>query len=156
MKTILLILTLSISFASCGQKKIEEIVTDANGNVISKTEITDSKKTSENISPEQTIEMFYKKQNDVKAIDRLMSFRFYQTTPYVKFKEMLNEKNKACGEFIEKYYIESRKADDNKAIAFTYKVKYKNVETIEEISLLKETENDDYKIFIYKIKRAEK
>jgi hypothetical protein len=156
MKRILLILTLLISLVSCGQTKVEEIIINGNGKVISKTEIKGLKNKSENKSPEKTIELFYKNQNNIKVIDSLMSFRFYQKTPYVKFKEILNEKNKLCGEFLENTLIKTQKSEDNNAIAFTFKVKYKKEETIEEIGLLKESENSDFQIFTYNIKQTEK
>ena len=138
-----------ISYVSNGQSKIEEVTVDSNGKVISKTKI----KRSENVTSEQTIEMFYKYQNDIEKLSPLISIGFYQKTPYYKLKEILKEKNKSCGKLIQKSLIKTQKSEDNNSIAYTYKITYQNIKTIEEIGLIKESGN--YKVFIYNIRRAE-
>lgn len=138
-----------ISYDSNGQSKTEEVTVDSNGKVISKTKI----KKSENVTSEQTIEMFYKYQNDIEKLSPLISIGFYQKTPYYKLKEILKEKNKSCCKFIQKNLIKTQKSEDNNSIAYTYKITYQNIKTIEEIGLIKESGN--YKVLIYNIRRAE-
>ena len=149
MTKIIIILMFCISYVSNGQSKIEEVTVDSNGKVISKTKI----KRSENVTSEQTIEMFYKYQNDIEKLSPLISIGFYQKTPYYKLKEILKEKNKSCGKLIQKSLIKTQKSEDNNSIAYTYKITYQNIKTIEEIGLIKESGN--YKVFIYNIRRAE-
>ena len=103
-KKIYSLLIFIITLSSCAQNKTEEITTDSNGNIIERKEITNEKelvKTSEEI-----LEEFYKNQNDIKSLDKLISFRLYQKTPYVKFKETMETKNKVCGKLIEKKIVE--------------------------------------------------
>ena len=146
---IIIILIFCISYLSNGQNKTEDITVDSNGKVISKTKIRKSK----NITSEQTIEMFYKYQNDIEKLSPLISIGFYQKTPYYKLKEILKEKNKSCGKLIQKSLIKTQKSEDNNSIAYTYKITYQNIKTIEEIGLIKESGN--YQVFIYNIRRAE-
>ncbi|NUY82744.1 hypothetical protein HUK80_17710 [Flavobacterium sp. MAH-1] len=157
MRKIILIFTFSCSLISCGQKtaeRIEENVTDGNGKVISR-EIIDSKKGGKRTA-ERTVELFYGNLNDIKAIDSLMSFRFYQIIPYFKFKELLVEKNKVSGELLEKTLVNSKKSEDNNSVVFSYRVKYQNIETTENIGLIRENENNDFQVYIYNSKAIEK
>ncbi|WP_163401515.1 hypothetical protein [Flavobacterium fluviatile] len=150
MKNITIILMLIICSISRGQNKTEDILVDSNGKVISKSKI----KNTEKISSEKTIEMFYKYQNNIEKLSPLISFRFYQKTPYYKFKEILKEKNKSCGKLIEKTLMKSETSTDKKSIGYAYKVTYQNIKTVEEIVLIKESENDNFQVYIYNIKKA--
>ncbi len=142
---------LIICSISRGQNKTEDILVNSNGKVISKSKI----KKTEKISSEKTIEMFYKYQNNIEKLSPLISFRFYQKTPYYKFKEILKEKNKSCGKLIEKTLMKSETSADKKSIVYSYKVTYQNIKTVEEIVLIKESENDNFQVYIYNIKKAE-
>ena len=141
---------LSIYSVSAGQNKTQDVLIDRNGKVISKSKI----KKTENRSSQKTIEMFYKYQNDIEKLSPLISFRFYQKTPYYKFKEILKEKNKSCGKFIEKTLLKSETSEDKKSIGYAYKVTYQNIKTVEEIVLIKEAENDSFQVYTYNIKKA--
>ncbi len=139
-----------ITLSSCAQNKTEEITTDNNGNIIVRKEITNEKelvKTSEEI-----LEEFYKNQNDIESLDKLISFRSYQKTPYVKFKETMETKNKVCGKLIEKKIVEKEFSEDKKAIRYKILVNYEKKKTIEQIVMIKETENSNFLIFDYNIK----
>jgi hypothetical protein len=149
-KKIYSLLIFIITLSSCAQNKTEEITTDSNGNVIERKEITNEKevvKTSEEI-----LEDFYKNQNDIKSLDKLISFRLYQKTPYVKFKETMETKNKVCGKLIEKKIVEKEFSEDKKAIKYKIFVNYEKKKTIEQIVMIKETENSNFQIFDYNIK----
>ncbi|EJL63843.1 hypothetical protein [Flavobacterium sp. CF136] len=151
MTRITIILMFCISYVSNGQSKTQDVIVDSNGKVISKTKTGKTK----NTTSEQTIEMFYKYQNDIEKLSPLISIGFYQKTPYYKLKEILKEKNKSCGKLIEKSLIKTQKAEDNNSIGYTYKVTYQNMKIIEEIGLIKEFGKDYFQVFIYNIKRAE-
>jgi len=86
----------------------------------------------------------------------LISFRFYQKSPYYKFKDILKEKNKSCGKFIEKTLLKTETSEDNKSICYVYNVTYQNIKTLEEIVLIKESENDSFQVFTYNIKKSGK
>lgn len=95
---------------------------------------------------------FYTKseQKDYKAIDSIMSFRFYQATPYKDFINILIEKNKKFGKVrkksLEKYKIIKSATD---TIHLGYDVDYKNTHTKESFTLIKE--NGHFKILKYYI-----
>lgn len=150
MNKIFLLLMFWITSASIGQNKLEEVLVDPNGKVISKTKL----KKSITRSPEKTIEIFYKNQNNIKIIDPLISFRFYQKTPYYKLKEILAEKDKTCGKFIKNTLIKTKTSEDKNSIAYLYNVTYQNLKTIEEIILKRESINDDFQVYVYNIKKA--
>lgn len=149
MKKTILILMLFITSISIGQAKLREVTVDPNGKVISKTTV----KKSTYRSPEKTIEMFYENQDDIKALDPLISFRFYQKTPYYKLNEILEQKNKSCGKFVEKTLVKTKTSDDKNSIAYLYNVTYKNMKTTEEIVLIRESTNDNFQVYIYNIKK---
>jgi len=149
MTRIIVILIFCISYVSNGQSESGDVTVDSNGKVISENKI----KKSKNVTPEETIEMFYKYQNDIEKLSPLISIGFYQKTPYYKLKEILKEKNKSCGKLIQKSLIKTQKSEDNNSIAYAYKITYENIKTIEEIGLIKESGN--YLVFIYNIRRSE-
>lgn len=139
-----------ITSISTGQNKTQDVLVDANGKVISKSTV----KKSINRSPEKTIELFYKNQNDIKALDPLISFRFYQKTPYYKLNEILKEKDKSFGKLLEKTLIKTKTSEDKNSIAYLYNVTYQKLKTTEEIILIRESQNDDFQVYVYNIKKA--
>ncbi len=149
MKELIIIYFLLFTLSSCGQNEIKETIVNANGKIISKTDIDN--KTVEK-SPEEILNVFYNNQNDVKELDKLMSFRFYQNTPYNKFKETMQAKYQYCGELAEKTITETEYSDDKKTITFFLKVKYQKVNTTEKIVMIKESDNDNFQILKYDIK----
>ena len=100
------------------------------------------------------VDTFYIKteQENYKGVDSLMSFRFYQITPYKNFIKILSEKNKKFGKIqkkpLEKYKIIKSAID---TIHLGYNVTYKNTNTKESFTLIKE--DNDYKIYKYYIHR---
>lgn len=156
-KQIFLFLLLSITLNSCAQNKSEEIIeevrTDSNGNIISKKIISKDKNSILNY--EEVLEKFYLNLKNIDELDKLISFRFYQKSPYVKFKETMKAKYKLCGEFIDKKIVETEYSADKKAIRLILNVKYKKKNTIEQIILIKESDNSNFEIFEYDIKAFE-
>lgn len=156
-KLILLILFFSITITSCAQNKteeiIEEVIVDNNEKIISKNSISTDKKNA--LTPEETLEKFYSNLEKIKEIDKLISFRFYQKSPYVKFKETMEKKYKLCGKYINKEIIETEYSADKKAIRLKLNVKYEKKNTIEQIVLIKESENSNFEVFEYNIKVIE-
>jgi len=67
--------------------------------------------------------------------------------------EILKQKNKSCGEFVEKTLVKTKTSDDKNSIAYLYNVTYKNMKTIEEIILIRESTNDNFQVYIYNIKK---
>ena len=156
-KQILLILLLSFAINSCAQNKseeiIEEVITDSNGKIISKDIISKDKKRT--LNSEDVLEEFYSNLKNIDELDKLISHRFYQKSPYVKFKEGMETKYKLCGEFIDKEIVETEYSADKKAVRLKLNVKYEKKKTIEQIVLIKESENSDFNIFEYNIKIVE-
>ena len=154
---ILLILLLSFAINSCAQNKseeiIEEVITDSNGKIISKNIISKDKKRT--LNSEDVLEKFYSNRKNIDELDKLISYRFYQKSPYVKFKEGMETKYKLCGEFIDKEIVETEYSADKKAVRLKLNVKYEKKKTIEQIVLIKESENSDFNIFEYNIKIVE-
>jgi hypothetical protein len=140
--------TASISF---GQSKHEDQLVDPNGKVISTTKVKNLKIRSS----EETIELFYKNLNNIEELDHLINFRFYQKTPYYKFKEIMKEKNNATGEFIEKTLLKTKTSDDKNSIAYLYNVTYKNIKTTETITLIRESKDNSFDVYYYDIKKRE-
>ncbi|PWN57541.1 hypothetical protein [Chryseobacterium viscerum] len=105
---------------------------------------------------EIVVDEFYIKseQKNYKAIDSIMSFRFYQTTPYKEFINILIEKNKEFGKVrkksLEKYKIVKSVTD---TIHLGYNVEYKNTHTKESFTLIKEDGN--FKILKYYISKTD-
>jgi len=95
------------------------------------------------------IDVFYKNQTDYKVLDTLISYRFYQTTPYSKFKEFMIEKDNSVGDFKSKELIKV-KTSINNYLLFEYKVNYDKKSTTEIFRL--EKEQDKYKIVRYNVK----
>jgi hypothetical protein len=104
------------------------------------------------LTSEEVLDRFYL---NIEKLDNLISFRFYQKTPYVKFKETMKEKYNICGEFIDKKIIETEYSAEKNAVRFKLEVKYKNKNTIEQIVLIKEFENSSFEVYEYNIKLDE-
>lgn len=88
-------------------------------------------------------------------MDKLISFRFYQKSPYVKFKETMETKYKLCGKYIDKEIVETEYSADKRAVRLKLNVKYEKKNTIEQIVLIKESENSNFEVFEYNIKVVE-
>ncbi len=112
-----------ITIVSCAQSKSEETVKDVivnnKGKIISKETISNYKKKP--FTAEEILTKFYNNQKDIDELEELISFRFYQKTPYIKFKEIMELKNNLCGEFISKKILETEYSDDKKAVFLNYK-----------------------------------
>ncbi|WP_027385136.1 hypothetical protein [Chryseobacterium gregarium] len=98
------------------------------------------------------VNTFYKNKEseNFKDLDTLMSFRFYQNTPYKEFIHMLSTKNKEYGKInkksLAKYKIvKSTKSTDT--LHFGYEVDYMNVHTKESFTLIQEDKG--FKILKY-------
>jgi hypothetical protein len=73
----------------------------------------------------------------------------------VKFKETMETKYKLCGKYIDKEIVETEYSADKKAIRLKLNVKYEKKNTIEQIVLIKESENSSFEVFEYNIKVVE-
>lgn len=142
MKRLIFLFAVTISLISCAQK-VEDVITTPDGKVI-----TDSK----DINPynlEETVKKFYQNINDASKLDKLMSFRFYQKIPYNKFKEIISEKSKKFGNATNINELNSEFSPDKKAVKYTFNIEYDKTKTQEILVLIKENENDNFKIFEY-------
>ncbi|PNW25763.1 hypothetical protein [Formosa algae] len=149
-KTIFYLLILTFSF-SYSQYIKREITIDGQGNVIDEKEIVDK----ENLkikNPSEVLKEFYLNQNNIE-IDKLISFRFYQKTPYIKFKEIMKSKFTVCGKFLNYKIVQTEYSDDKKSVRLNTDVSYENINTTEQIILIKEFDNDNFQVFDYNIKR---
>lgn len=146
----LLFIILLFSSFSHSQNKSGEVTVDNEGNVIHETETNsdiEKHRTSEEILKE-----FYFNQNNIKYLAKLISFRFYQKTPYVKFKETMEAKYKLCGKLINYKLIETEYSEDKNAVRYKLEVKYEKKNTVEQIILFKESASSDYEVYEYNIK----
>lgn len=98
---------------------------------------------------ELVIESFYMNQNNIKVLDTLLSYRFYQNTPYNKFRDFIIEKNNLVGKFNTKELVNA-KLSINEYLMFEYKVSYDRKTWNETFRL--EKENGVFKIVNYNIK----
>lgn len=135
---------------SYSQNKLGEVTVDNEGNVIHETETTSN--TEKHKTSEEVLEEFYFNQNNIKHLDKLISFRFYQKTPYVKFKETMEAKYKLCGEFVNYKLIETEYSEGNNAVRYKLEVKYEKKNTVEQIILFKESKNSNFQVYEYNIK----
>lgn len=93
--------------------------------------------TDENLQKaENVVSQFYKFENQMNysGIDSLISFKFYQKTPYSKLVSILKEKNKIVGHFknknLEDYRVNFSTNQPN-TIYLEYKVEYSKTTTRE-------------------------
>ncbi|MWW26907.1 hypothetical protein [Algibacter lectus] len=149
-KTIIYLFILTFSF-SFSQNKKGEILTDGQGNIIEKKELI-KKDNLEPKTPNKILKEFYLNQNNFENLDNLMSFRFYQKTPYSEFKNAIESKNKTCGKLLNYKIVQTEYSDDKKSVRLNTDVNYENMNTIEQILLIKETDNDNYEVFGYELK----
>jgi hypothetical protein len=133
MKNIYTILILVFTLYSYAQNKLGEATVDNEGNVIYETETTSN--TEKHKTSEEVLEEFYFNQNNIKYLDKLISFRFYQKTPYVKFNETMEAKNKLCGKLITYKITETEYSEENNAVRYKLEVKYEKKNTVEQIVL---------------------
>lgn len=134
-----------LSITAFSQNAVIEEIVPKNDKVITKTKYSKTAK-NENI----IIDKFYLSQNNGKVLDSLMSFRFYQKTPYNKFKKIIESKVNSFGKFVDKTLINRKKSNDGITI-YKFKVRYERITTIEEIGLFRENEKDSYHIISYNI-----
>lgn len=107
---------------------------------------------------ETVINAFYNniESENYKALDTLMSFQFYQKTPYKQFIQMINNKNKVFGKIdkksLGKYKI-VKSTNSTDTIHLGYIVDYENAHTKESFTLIKE--NKDFKILKYYVSQED-
>jgi len=107
---------------------------------------------------ETIINVFYSnaESENYKALDTLMSFQFYQGTPYKQFVQMINNKNKVFGKInkksLGKYKI-VKSTNSTDTIHLGYIVDYQKAHTKESFTLIKE--NKDFKILKYYISQED-
>lgn len=126
--------------------QVKEIITDSKGN-----ESTYSNGKIGEINPDKLLDLFYKNQEQIKELDRLMSSKFYQQTPYVKFKEIMENKNQLVGKYKSRKLTKVDKQDNGLKIIYDLKVTYEKRNTTEQIVLIKRSEKDNFQIIGYKI-----
>lgn len=103
---------------------------------------------------EKVADDFYRfeKTKDYKSIDFVMSYQFYQVTPYNKFVNFLKMKNEVTGDFKSKK-LKSYKiiniSNSNNRILLNYEVEYKKKKITEQLIL--ENSEDNFKIINYVI-----
>jgi len=150
-KKLFTLIIFMIAVSSVSQNKTEEIIVNGNGKIIESKE----NKVEEHLNlktTEEILSVFYSNQDNIKVLDKLISFRFYQKTPYYKFKETIENKFKVCGRFINYKIIETEYSNDQSAVSIKCDVKYEKINTIEQIIMIKESENSNFQIFEYNIK----
>ena len=102
---------------------------------------------------EVIVNKFYNKieQKNYIGMDSLISFRFYQNTPYNDFKTFLNKKDKEFGKIKKKTLRKSKiiKMPTSDTLHLGYEVNYTNTSTKESFTLIKE--DKDFKILKYYI-----
>lgn len=106
-----------------------------------------------NFNPEKVINYFYENIESPEKLDNIISFRFYQKTPYNRFKEMIIFKNNHFGKLIKKNIIKTEYSDDGMSINYFIKAKYENLEANEQIIMIKESEKDNFSIYEYNVKQ---
>ncbi|WP_394666108.1 hypothetical protein [uncultured Chryseobacterium sp.] len=144
MKKIIISSLLLISTKIYTQEKIETVIANSNGKVL------ETKKPVK-YSIEETINQFYKRINSPSKLDELMSFRFYQKTPYSKFKELINSKSEKYGVYIERKLISEKFSPDNMAATYIFNVKYTKGNLKEILILSKETITDNFQVYQYNV-----
>lgn len=144
---VLFCLTPIIAFS---QNAVAEEIVTSNGEIISRTKINKSKKSSVVSTESRIVDKFYKNQNNINVLNHLMSHHFYRKTPFFKFKEIMKEKNRVFGKFQNKSLINVSYPEKG-IIILKYKVNYINRSAIEEVGLIKEDEVDSYEIISYNV-----
>jgi hypothetical protein len=149
LKKNLILLAMIFTISPFAQNKNEEILVNRNGVII------DSINEDRNLkfkTYSEVLNEFYFNQKNIKSLDRLISFRFYQKTPYFKFKETMESKFLICGKFKDFKIIETEFSQDQNSIRIKCEVQYEKVSTIEQIIMIKETEKSNFLIYEYDIK----
>lgn len=101
---------------------------------------------------ESKVDDFYsfEKKDDYKSLDLLMSYQFYQVTPYNKFVNFLKVKKEVTGNFKSKKLISSKFTtitNSNNRILLDYEVEYVKKKTVERFVF--EINDNDYRIINY-------
>ncbi|MBN8643482.1 MAG: hypothetical protein J0L86_16845 [Flavobacteriales bacterium] len=102
----------------------------------------------------KTVDAFYsfEKVSDYKSIDKLMSTRFYMTTPFFKFKEFLEAKKSMLGSFkgkeLESFDI-TVSTNSISQVVLKYKVNYTYKKANE--SFVLEKNKNNFRILKYSI-----
>ena len=123
-----------------------DITIDAN-----KKEVVTSNDAFKSNSIESLTNYFYGNIGNIKKIDKIISYKFYQATPYKDFSKLMESKNVQFGKFISKEVVKIEYSDHrNKATVFL-RVKYSNIESNEQIVFFKESAKEGYNIVEYKI-----
>ncbi|MFK7058927.1 hypothetical protein [Flavobacterium oreochromis] len=145
---ILFFLLTTLSIHSQNKKNVNEVVVDKNGKVLSKS----TNKKEKIYTPDEILNSFYSNQNNINFLSKMISFRFYQKTPFVKFKDIMETKNNFCGKLIKKEIIEKEYSNNNLAIRYKLYVEYEKRKTTEQVVLIKESESSNFEVFDYNIK----
>ncbi|RTY83042.1 hypothetical protein EKL97_05715 [Flavobacterium sp. LS1P28] len=104
---------------------------------------------------EKIADDFYvlEKTKDYKSIDLLMSYQFYQVTPYEKFVNFLKVKREVTGGFkhkkLESYNVVIISGSNNR-IVLNYEVEYQKKKMTEQFIM--ENNDGDFKIINYVLK----
>ncbi|SHM97253.1 hypothetical protein [Flavobacterium chilense] len=103
---------------------------------------------------ESKVDDFYnfEKAGNYRSIDLLMSYQFYQVTPYNKFVNFLKVKKEVMGNFKSKKLIASKITkitNSNNRILLDYEVWYVKKKTVERFIF--EIDDNDYRILNYVI-----
>ncbi len=106
-------------------------------------------KTDDYIKGEKIVESFYKKHENIIAIDSLISYQFYQKIPYNEFKIFMDNKHKTLGNIKNKELINTKVLLGDDHISFENKITYEKGITIEKLKLIKE--GQQYKIVEYNV-----
>ncbi|WP_300486772.1 hypothetical protein [Flavobacterium sp.] len=137
-----IIMVIFISYSMRAQN--DDITIDANNNTIPNSQMM-----FKGMSVESLTDFFYKNISNIKEIDKIMSYKFYQTTPFKEFSKLIESKNTQFGKFISKEVIKVEYSNDKHKATIFLKVKYSKVESKEQIVFLKEFEKDSYNIVEY-------
>lgn len=140
--------TLLIHMCVCAQNK--DITINGDGKIIPDTSLKDGKLPSKE---EDVLAYFYANISDVTKIDKIVSFRFYQKTPYVKFRELLQQINKRTGKVIQKEVLKKEFSNDKKSVMFILKVTYEKLVANEKLIFIQESAGERFEVYEYQIKR---
>lgn len=129
---------------------------NSDASVINGKTITDKSGNTKNLpsEPEDVVNYFYTNISDIKKLDKVISFRFYQKTPAYKFKEIMAIISNANGEFLSKEIVSHKYSPDKKSVIYIIKVTYEKQITKETLILIQENPNDRFEVYEYQLKKA--
>jgi len=134
----------------CTNAQNKDITIDSEGKIIPDTP-SDEGNLPRNV--EDVLTYFYANITDAKKVDEIISFRFYQKTPYMKFKELLSQINKTTGKIINKVVVKEEYSKDKRSVMLTLKITYEKIVTNEILVLIQETADGRYEVYEYQIKK---